>query len=166
MSISQISAKEFRIRLAALENPEQKFAEDDLQKIKIQSVQFILVLREVYGEVLDRKKVWERITNGLPVAAAKSMGKIDKFIADMLAYVHANANAVVGNDTLKALVDELKYESKEYQRLFIRYCVEYRMLIALAAREDVENLKSLQAQTGSNDVEVLSTGEIVARRAK
>lgn len=134
MSISRISAEEFRRRLAGLESPERKFDEYELQAIKLEGVQFVLALREVYGQTLDRKKIWERITNGLPVAAAKSMGRIDKFIAEMLAYVHADANAVVGNPALKKIVDEINCKTKEHQRQFIRFCVEYRMLIALAAR--------------------------------
>jgi acyl carrier protein len=133
----QISAEQFRRKLAGLESPEKKFTDAELDSMKSAGVELIVALRELFGNSLDRKTLWERISNAIPVAAVKSQGKADKFISVLLDYVKAEANGVVGSDLLKAMFMTLSDFSPEKQRQFIRVCVEYRMLLCLEAREQV-----------------------------
>ena len=136
------SAAQFRQRLAGLESPETQFGADEMSAFKSQGVELILALREVFGSTLDRKTIWERISNGLKVASAKSSGKGETFLAEMLDYVKAEANGVVGNEKLISLTAFLIRLSPEAQRQFIRVCVEYRMLLCLQARAIAQSEKS------------------------
>jgi len=133
----QISAETFRQKLAGLESPEKHFSEEELADLHAGAVDLIKSLHGVYGATLDRKAVWERISNGIPVAAAKSGGRGEKFLAEMLDYVKAEAGMVASSDALKKATVFLLAASPEAQRQFIRICVEYRMLLCLKARESV-----------------------------
>ena len=148
-----ISAEQFRQRLAGLASPEKRFTEDELEDMKGIAVRMVRALRDVFGASLDRKTVWERIANGITVAAAKSGGKTDKYLAEMLAYVKAEANQVVGSDALKAVKDTLETLTADQQRQFIRVCVEYRMLLCLEARESVQAEKNVNAMSNRKEVE-------------
>jgi len=137
----QFSAEQFRQKLASLEAPEKKFNEDELEMLKTVAVEMIKAMRDVFGGSLDRKTVWERISNGIPIAAAKSGGKGDKFLAALLDYVKAEANFVVSSDGMKRVLETVVRMTPETQRQFIRTCVEYRMLLCLEAREEVQNAR-------------------------
>ena len=135
----QFSAEGFRQRLAGLESQEKRFSEDELDDMKNVAVMMIRALRDVFGDALDRKTVWERISSGIVVSAAKSGGSQfnpgDKFVASLLEHVRAEANSVVGSDSLKAAVAAVNAMPRDSQRQFIRICVEYRMILCLEARE-------------------------------
>jgi len=158
----QFSAEQFRQRLAGLESPERRFDEDEIEDMKTVAVLMIRALRDVFGDSLDRKTVWERISGGIVVAAAKTGGSQfsigDKFIAALLDHVKASANAVVGSDNLKAATAAVNQMSRDGQRQFIRTCVEYRMILCLEARESVL-LESAGKTARIPDVNPLKTGE-------
>jgi len=82
----------------------------------------------------------------------------------MLEYVKADANAIVGSGQLAALLGTLKMMGEEAQRQFVGTCVEYRMLLCLEAREDVEaeksNYRAIKAQTGAEKVTIYADGSI------
>ena len=80
----------------------------------------------------------------------------------MIDYVKAEANAVVGSESLKRVTETVLRMTPETQRQYIRTCVEYRMLLCLEAREDVQAYKSLLAQTGAKKVAVEPDGTMVA----
>ena len=161
--MNQISEVEFRRELAGLEAPEVRINENERAQMKELGVQFFLALRDVYGESLDRKKIWERIVDGINVSAAKSGGKIEKFIASMLDYVRAEANSVISCELLAGVIDRTALMTIENQRYFIRICSEYRMLICLEARARVQEDKSLREQTGAKNIITLSDGTIIAK---
>ncbi|GHU37757.1 hypothetical protein FACS1894105_10440 [Clostridia bacterium] len=131
----QISAEKFRQRLAGLENPEQTFSNEQLEEMHKDAQNLILALREVFGDKLDRKTLWDRITHGIEVSSSKSGGKVDKFIAELLDYVKAEPNSVVRSESLGSFIKKSASFSQEYQRQFIRTCVIYRMLLVISARE-------------------------------
>ena len=143
--IQTYSAERFRQKLAGLESPETRFSDAELEVLKAGGVKFILALREVFGSSLDRKTIWERISNGMTIAAAKSGGKGDKFFVEMIEYVKADANAVVGNAQMIQAAADIMRMSPETQRQFIRACVEYRMLLCLQARAFAQAEKGAQA---------------------
>ena len=163
----QYSAEQFRQRLAGLEAPEHKFAIADIEMMKGDGVLLIKALRQVFGSSLDRMTLWQRISDGIPVSAAKSRGKVDKFIASMLDYIKAEANHVVGSEALGGVFSTLCLYSPEGQRQFIRTCVEYRMLLCLQARDGVEterkNTASIKEQTGASEVKILPDGSIMTK---
>ena len=135
--MQKFSAEEFRRKLAGLETPETRFSPDDVNAMKQLGVQLVLALREVFGSGLDRKTLWERISNGIPLASSKSGGRGEKFLVELLDYVKSEANVVVGSEKLRLITASIMHLSPESQRQFIRICVEYRMLLCLEAREEV-----------------------------
>jgi len=159
----QFSAEEFRRRLAGLEAPEARFDQPEISDMKQLAGRLVLALREVFGSALDRKTVWERIANGIPIASSKSGGKGDKFIAALLEYIKAEPNVCVGNDALILAVEEITQLSPEAQRAFIRICVEYRMLLCIDARGSVQEAKAIKDITGAESVEMLGDGTIITK---
>ena len=169
MSIQQISADAFRQRLAGLENPEQRFTPAERDEMTAHGKLFVLAIREVFGSTLDRITVWERTSNGIVIAAAKSGGLLRRFVAAMLDYVKAEANVVAGNETLAQFIAATDGKGEDWQRQFIRACVTDRMLLVIEARGDVERARNLRtavsAPAGTKATIDPITGEImVARR--
>jgi len=162
----QYSAESFRRKLAGLEALETKFSNEEVEKMKILGVELVKALRNVFGSSLDRMSLWNRISNGLSIAAAKSQGKVDKFFVGLLDYVRAEAHIVASNESLITISDKLLGMSPEQQRMFIRICAEYRMLLCLQAREDVEEYKNLLKQLGAKKATVENDGTIKAWEAK
>jgi hypothetical protein len=159
-----INAEQFRQKLAGLESPETRFNDAEIVVMKATGVEMIKALRNVFGPSLDRKTVWERISNGITIAAAKSGGKGDKFLSGMLDYVKSEANSVVGSDALKNVMEKIISMTIESQRQFIRICVEYRMLLCLQARDEVETekrtIQDIKNQTGAAAVQFNDDGTI------
>ena len=137
----QYSAERFRQRLAGLETPESRFTDEETEYMKKIGVSLIEALREVFGKDLDRKTLWERISAGIYVSAAKSGNKADAFVAALLEYVRAGANQVVGSELLANVTEILVSMTKETQKQFIGVMVKYRMLLCLQARENVQAQK-------------------------
>ncbi|MCL1789849.1 MAG: hypothetical protein FWG40_00570 [Peptococcaceae bacterium] len=129
----QISAVEFRRRLAGLEDVSQTVETDE--GMRDLAIDFVLALKDVFGDSLDRKTVWNRISNGISIAANKCGGKVDSFIAEALEFVKASPEGVVTNDKLKRVNAEIKGQPKDWQMAFIKSCLTYRTLILLEARE-------------------------------
>ena len=153
------SADQFRKKLAGLESPECRFSDLELEDLKETGVELVGALRSVFGK-LDPKTCWERISNGLTIAAAKSRGKGDEFIAELLDYVKAEPNVVVGNDKLRQINAKILMFPPEKQRMFIRTCVRFRMLMCLEARDLVQEYKNLLAQTGAEKAIIDPDGTI------
>ena len=135
----QLSAEQFRQKLAGLEAPEKNFTEDEHAMLKAVAVDMVKAMRDVFGHALDRMTVWDRISNGITVAAAKSGGRGDRFIAAMLDYIKAEPSSVVTSGVLKPVAETVCRMTPETQRQFIRTCVEFRLLLCLQAREEVQN---------------------------
>lgn len=130
----RISAEEFRRKLAGLESTERNSDAENQEMMKL-GIDLVIVLRNVFGDSLDRKTLWHRIGNGISVAAHKCAGSAEKFIAETLDYVKADESAVVVNDKLKAVHKTVKGQSKDWQMSFIRTCLTYKNLLMLEARE-------------------------------
>ena len=145
--MNQYTAEAFRQKLAGLESPEKRLTTIETEKIKNLSVKMIRALHKVFGEGLDRKTVWERISNGIIVSSAKSGGNGSKFLAELLDYVKASPGMVASNDDLKDLTIAMASGTPEVQRHFIRTCVEYRLLLCLEVRDTIQTEKAERAAT-------------------
>lgn len=42
-----------------------------------------------YGDDLERKKMWTRISNGIQASLSKSNGSVDSFVQNILVFIHA-----------------------------------------------------------------------------
>ena len=162
--MAQYSAEQFRQKLAGLESPEKKFTEGEMYEMQQMGAKLVMALRDVFGHTLDRTTLWVRISNGMPIAASKSGGKGDKFIAALLDYMKAEANTVVTSDLLKEVNAKVLALTPEAQRQFIRICVEYRMLLCLEAREGVMAQRrveqEIKSQMGADRAIVMPDGSI------
>jgi hypothetical protein len=159
------NAEQFRQVLAGLAATE--IGGNMAEHMKPQAVAMIKAFRDVFGKSLDRMTLWERIANGIEVAAKKSGGRGDKFIAAMLDYLRSDTNVVVGSAALKAAVDRLLDDSPGGQRNFINYCYEYRQLLCLEVRNDIQNerqnIENVMAQTGAKEAKLSPDGSIITR---
>lgn len=130
----QISAEEFRRKLAGLQD-DKVITEYENLAIRELCIDLVLVLREVFGDSLDRKTLWHRISNAITVAAHKCGGRAERFIAECLDFVKADESGVVRSEGLKKIYQEVKCKDKDWQIAFIKECLTYKNLILLEARE-------------------------------
>jgi len=156
----EYSAQQFRQRLAGLAVDEVS-SKGMIDAYKATGIELVKALRDVFGHSLDRKTLWERISNGIEIAAKKSGGMANKFLASLLDYVKAETNVAVGSVPLKAVADTVLNYSPETQREFINMCAEYRMLLCLEARDEVQNIKGILEQTGAKQARILDDGSIM-----
>ena len=165
----QISAEQFRQRLAGLAATEKGFFSEnyELEDMKDTGCRLVKILANIFGRSLDPKTKWERISNAMPISAAKSRGMVDKFLTSLLEYIRAEANIIVGHEPLKDIAEELCSMTHEEQRMFIQTCVDYKMLLCLRVRDEIQtnraNIESIKAQTGASEVEILPDGSIITR---
>jgi len=123
----------------------------ELGVIKDQAVRFCSILAEVFGEDLDRKTLWERIGNGLIVAAAKCGGDWELFVNEMLKYIKAEPGKVAANRGLAAFIDEMLVRPKEWQEQFVRECEAKHMFICVKARMLWNSRKTPQDNPDAED---------------
>ena len=161
----QFSAEQFRQRLAGLAAPEKGFSNQELENMKETGGRLVKILANIFGRSLDPKSKWERITNAISSAAAKSRGRCDKFLTNLLEFIRAEPNVIVGHEPLKNIAQEICTMTPEMQRMFIQTCVEYKMLLCLEVRDEIQADKAviaeIKAQTGASQVKILPDGSII-----
>ena len=107
----------------------------ELDVIKDEAVKLCLILAELYSDDLDRKMLWERIGNGLAVAAAKCGGDWELLLEGLLEFIKADSGKVAANFKLELWIDSMALRPQEWKYQFIRICETKRMFVIVKARQ-------------------------------
>ncbi|MDX8378408.1 MAG: hypothetical protein R8L53_10345 [Mariprofundales bacterium] len=138
MSIQSMSKIEFRRELAKHENKKIMVSEEDNDKLKNLCVEFLSLLPNFYGDNLDRKLMWRRIANGIPVASTKANGEFDMFVNEMLVYINASPERVASHEQyVKFIADfvALAKGNREIELVFINLINSRIMVLIPFARQ-------------------------------
>jgi hypothetical protein len=146
LSIQQLSAVEFRQKLAGLVDPGKVLPDMELQVIKDEAVKLCRILVEVFSDSLDRKTLWDRIGNGLAVSSIKCGGDWELLLEKLLEYIRAEPGKVAANSKIDAWMETMALRPKEWRDQFIRTCETKRMSIIVKARQ-IWNLDKMKEAT-------------------
>lgn len=134
--IETLTPEEFRQKIAGLTSTDVAFYEPE--RFKALAVRLGFVMAKLFNRsVLDPMSLWERIGNGLRVAAAKvGNGDTDKFIDICLDFIQADPVRVAADEDCAALIYELADQEEPFRRQWIRYINERVFVITTFARRD------------------------------
>ena len=104
--------------------------------MKDETVRFVSILPELFGDDLDRKTLWERIGNGLKSAIAKSGGDFEVFINNTLEYIRAEHGKVAANEHIEMFINMALTRPKEWKEQFMRTIEKKIFMILVKARRD------------------------------
>jgi hypothetical protein len=139
----ELSAEDFRKKLAGYINPSQKHDEVGDQSIKHEAVFFLSILPTLYGDELERMKLWDRISSGVKTSIQKSNGDIEEFISAILEHIKADPSKVASNTELKDFLLISSARGKEWRDSFIDVLEKKLFVILVLAREKWNNKKEL-----------------------
>lgn len=134
MSIKELSAEQFRQKLAGHIDPLKQMDEMEVSAMKDETVRFVSILPELFGDDLDRKTLWERIGNGLKAAIAKSGGDFEAFVNNALEYIKAEPGKVAANEHIEMFIGMALSRPKEWKEQFMRTIEKKNFLILVKAR--------------------------------
>lgn len=136
MSISELKTidwEEARRRVAGLAT-EAKAASSD-ERFRELACDVCVALAIVYGEELERTKMWDRIATAIRTAASRSAGRgFDRFISTAMEMVKADASkAAVVADRVPSIVDA-GLDQDDADRLY-RYMIDHSFAIVMRGRK-------------------------------
>jgi len=141
--MTELSAEEFRKKLAGYISPSQKNDEVSEQSIKHEAVSFLSILPTLYGEELERMKLWDRISSGVKTSIQKSNGDIEEFISAILEHIKADSSKAASSVELRDFLLIANSRGKEWRDSFIDVLEKKLFVILVLAREKWNNKKEL-----------------------
>lgn len=133
--IGQLTTEEYRRRLAGAIDPQEAVDEDRRVDIKYMCIAFAGVLPELYGQELEREKLWERIGSGLEAAFAKTAGADHEFfIQAVLEHIKASPSRAAANENLAAILEQLAEWEPQDRAAWIVYFHTHLIPVLVAAR--------------------------------
>lgn len=148
MSIQELSAEQFRQKLAGHIDPLKQMDEMEVSAMKDETVRFVSILPELFGDDLDRKTLWERIGNGLKSAIAKSGGDFEVFINNTLEYIRAEHGKVAANEHIEMFINMALTRPKEWKEQFMRTIEKKIFMILVKARARWNESKPVRKEEG------------------
>lgn len=116
--------------------------------MKDETVRFVSILPELFGDDLDRKTLWERIGNGLKSAIAKSGGDFEVFINNTLEYIRAEHGKVAANEHIEMFINMALTRPKEWKEQFMRTIEKKIFMILVKARARWNESKPVRKEEG------------------
>jgi len=134
VSIQELSAEEFRRRIAGLVDPDKEMDPEDKAVLMEEAVNWGWILASLFGEDLDRKTLWERIGNGFVVAVAKCAGDFEQFVEECLTYVKASPGRVAASSELDDWLQRVTEKPIEWRQQFLRVMEKRHYIVIVKAR--------------------------------
>jgi len=133
---------EFRKKLACCFDSVSITGEEKKEEIKEKCINFISFLPIVFSDDLERKTLWDRISNGIYSATTKCDNDFEKFINYVLEYIKADAAKVASNKEFSDFLTYTVKQSDEWKIAFINYCQTKYFIVVTYARQKWEEKKA------------------------
>lgn len=140
--------EEFRKKLACCFDSVSITEEEKKEEIKEECINFISFLPIVFSNDLDRKTLWDRISNGIYSATTKCDNDFEKFINYILEFIKADAAIVASNSIFTDFLCKAIKQSDEWKIAFINYCQTKYFILVTYARQRWEERKEKGKNNG------------------
>lgn len=148
MSIELLkSKKEFRQKIAGLMNDD---IQQDDNSIKQKCIDFISLLPVFFSDSLDRKTLWDRISNGIYTASTKCDNDFEIFLNFILEYIKAEGSKVASNEEFNNFLLFISKQLDEWKIKFISICQNKYYLLTAYARKKWEDRKKEKKKLSNN----------------
>ena len=146
--IGELTTEQYRQKLAGLIDQDADKNEADIAKLKKLAVDFVAILPEVFGDSLDRLKIWDRISSGLVAANAKATNTDhERFVQLVLDHIKADPAMAGRNENLAAMLGSLETLSVTDRDSWIVLFGSHLVPILVKARVAWNEKKLLRAKT-------------------
>lgn len=148
MSIMLIKSKnELRQKLAGLFDTSYVSDVSVKENVREKCIQFISFLPVVFSDDLDRKTLWDRISNGIYSATTKCDNDFESFINFVLEYIKADSSKVAASNDFIEFLSYAAGQSIEWKMQFISLCQSKYFILVTYARQMWENKKMNKKET-------------------
>lgn len=143
MSIPVIDTTEFRRRAAGLIDPHRKTGAAESLSVKEEATQLCLAMCELFGDSLDRLKLWDRIGSAMSTSAAKcDDGDTDRFASLCLDHIKADNAEAARHEGFSAWVVAMASRDDAYRQHFIRHVGSKTPIVLIHGRAAWEQRKA------------------------
>lgn len=141
-SLPTMDYTEFRRKLAGLVDPERKIEASEKVEVKEASIRLCSIFANLFGDSLDRIKLWDRIGSALRTSCAKvSDDDLDRFIALCLEHIQADDSKVAASDPLRQMIEVFDVRPSEWRYAFMTYIKTHLHPLTVRARSRWEQVK-------------------------
>lgn len=133
-----------RQKLAGLIDLEEKVSPTFNEECRLLAIDFVATLPAVYGEELDRIKLWDRIESALRTSAAKvrSSSDAERYISEVLEHVKAKGSDVARETRLGAVMLKLVEWEPENRIAWIQYITNHIFVVLSFGKHEWERRKA------------------------
>lgn len=133
--------QEFRRKLVNLVDPERKIDKTTQEVVKQEAIRLCSIFAKLYGDQLDRKEVWGKISSALASAIAKvSDADLLRFTNLVLESICADPALAVSNSALNSMFNTFDAWIPEVRHAFIQYIATHSFAIVAFARQRWEKV--------------------------
>lgn len=133
-----------RLTLAGLGRPEQPQSATVDKEIDDVILRFACVLAHLYGDELDRLKLWVGITKAIQVAAGRATNDadLDDFVSSCLDEIQADAGRTAACEELGQLLETFRVRPPEWRRKLLATVSRHSLILVNRARLRWSQVKS------------------------
>lgn len=133
--LQSVSAAEIRQRLAGLIDTHAAKSEWYRNEASELAIKFCSALPMIFGEELDRMKMWDKIPNAIESAYAKTVsGDFDLFFQCVVDSLQAEASKVVTCQPLIEVIDAVELMTEQERQDWLTYIATHRIIVCVRAR--------------------------------
>lgn len=150
-ALPRLNAVEFRQRLAGLIDPQERLTAAEFAPGRELAAEFVGMLPELYGDSLDRLKLWDRIGSALETAHAKTAGHdVEFFVSNVLEHLKCEPARAARHWGLSEFIETQAAWSPEQSSAFLSYLATHRPVVLVKARMIWERTKESRAAERSS----------------
>jgi hypothetical protein len=114
------------------------------KSLKIEIINFLSILPEIFSDDLDRKTLWERIGNGVKVSISKAGGNFENFINSCIEYIKADPGKVAACENLEMFLQTALSRPDEWKAQFLRIMETRYFILIVSARTQWNQKKEMK----------------------
>ena len=135
--LNRVDTNELRQRLACLIDPAEAATVTDKEFYRLTSIEFCAVLPIVFGDTLDRMKMWDRIAGAIQSGYAKTVsGDMDLFCQCVFEHIKSEPMRVAASDRVCDVVAKLSDLSGDRGQQLLTYLVTHLIPVLVFARRE------------------------------
>lgn len=153
-ALPRLDTVTFRQRLAGLIDPQERLSAAEFAPAKQIAAEFIGMLPDLYGDELDRMKLWDRIGTAMEVAHAKTAGHdVEFYISNVLDHIKCEPAKALRHNGLSEFIAMQAVWSAEQSSAFLAYLATHRHVVLVKARMVWEKTKETRASARSESTQ-------------